>query len=438
MERFKFSKTTLAALKLPASGSRKVVYDTEVQRLALRVTSAGSKTFYVVKRTGSTVTWIKLDTFPDMTVERARKAADTIMGEFAGGTNRAMVKRALRKESTFDEVFKDFLISKRKRSGKPLADKTKRDYEDLIRLHLGSLSKTKLSEITRASVKALHLKISRRSHAQADKAVALVGAVFTFALDRELFSGLNPAARIQKNEAISRDRFVTSEELPHVLGAIMESTQRDFFLLALLTGARRGNIQSMAWRDLDLKSKVWRIPTTKNGDPQVVPLGLEAVTVLLARKETAEQAKRADRSVYVFPGTGESGHLVEPKTAWAKILKCASLLRLKTMLKVKATDDLLALAAKHKIKPEEYEIRDLRPHDLRRTLGSWQAMNNSSLAIIGKSLGHKTHQATAIYARLSMDPVRQSVGAATASMLNAAGVKHGADVIPIDRARRAG
>ena len=299
-------------------------------------------------------------------------------------------------------------------------------------------SKTKLSEITRPSLKALHLKISRSSHAQADKAVALVGAVFTFALDRELFSGLNPAARIQKNEAISRDRFVTAEELPHVLGAIMESTQRDFFLLALLTGARRGNIQSMAWRDLDLKSKVWRIPTTKNGDPQVVPLGLEAVTVLLARKETAEQAKRADRSVYVFPGTGESGHLVEPKTAWAKILKCASLLRLKTMLKVKATDDLLALAAKHKIKPEEYEIRDLRPHDLRRTLGSWQAMNNSSLAIIGKSLGHKTHQATAIYARLSMDPVRQSVGAATASMLNAAGVKHGADVIPIDRARRAG
>ena len=438
MERFKFSKTSLISLPLPEQGKRRTVYDTEVQRLALRVTSGGSKTFYVVKRTGSTVTWIKLDTFPDMTVEHARKQAETIMGEFAGGTNRAMVKRALRKEPSFDEVFKDFLISKRKRSGKPLADKTKRDYEDLIRLHLGSLSKTKLSEITRPSLKALHLTISRRSHAQADKAVALVGAVFTFALDRELFSGLNPATRIQKNEVISRDRFVTAEELPHVLGAIMESTQRDFFLLALLTGARRGNIQSMAWRDLDLQSKVWRIPTTKNGDPQVVPLGLEAVTVLLARKEIAEQAKRADRSVYVFPGTGASGHLVEPKTAWAKILKCASLLRLKAMLKVKATDDLLALAVKHKIKPEEYEIKDLRPHDLRRTLGSWQAINNSSLAIIGKSLGHKTHQATAIYARLSMDPVRQSVGAATASMLNAAGVKQGADVIPIDRARRVG
>jgi integrase len=438
MERFKFNKTNLTALPLPEQGKRRTVYDTEVQRLVLRITSAGSKTFYVVKRTGSTITWIKLDTFPDMTVEQARKAADTIMGEFAGGTNRATVKRALKKESTFGDVFKDFLVSKRKRSGKPLADKTKKDYLDLLRLHLSSVSKTKLSEITRSSVKALHLKMSRNSNAQADKAVALIGAVFTFALDRELFKGVNPAARIQKNEAISRDRFVTAEELPHVLGAIMESTQRDFFLTALLTGARRGNIQSMAWRDLDLEGGVWRIPTTKNGDPQVVPLGLEAVTVLSARKKLSEQAERADRSVYVFPGTGESGHLVEPKTAWTKILKTASLLRLKTMLKVKATDDLLALAAKQKIKPEEYEIRDLRPHDLRRTLGSWQAINNTSLAIIGKSLGHRTHQATAIYARLSIDPVRQSVGAATASMLNAAGVSQGADVIPIDRARRAG
>ncbi len=438
MERFKFSKTNLTALSLPEQGKRRTIWDTEVQRLALRITSAGSKTFYVVKRTGANVTWIKLDSFPDMTVEQARRQADVILGEFAGGTNRATVKRALKNESTFSEVFKEFLSSKRKRSGKPLADTTKKDYSDLLRIYLKALSKVKLSEITRASIKALHLNISRKSHAQADKAVALIGAVFTFALDREHFKGVNPAARIQKNAAISRDRFVTAEELPHVLGAIMESTQRDFFLLALLTGARRSNIQSMAWRDLDLEGGVWRIPITKNGEPQVVPLGLEAVTVLAARKELSEQAKRADRSVYVFPGTGASGHLVEPKTAWAKILKCASLLRLKSLLNDSVDGDLIALAAKHKVKPEEYEIRDLRPHDLRRTLGSWQAINNASLAIIGKSLGHKTHQATAIYARLSMDPVRQSVSAATASMLKAAGVSQGADVIPIDRARRIG
>lgn len=70
-------------------------------------------------------------------------------------------------------------------------------------------------------------------------------------------------------------------------------------------------------------------------------------------------------------------------------------------------------------------------HDLRRTLGSWQAKTGASLAIIGKSLNHKSMQATAIYARLHPDPVRESVERATAAMLTAAGIKPTAEVKPI-------
>jgi integrase len=62
---------------------------------------------------------------------------------------------------------------------------------------------------------------------------------------------------------------------------------------------------------------------------------------------------------------------------------------------------------------------DLRIHDLRRTLGSWQARAGASLTIIGKSLGHKSQQATAIYSRLDLDPVRASVEQATAAMIEA-------------------
>jgi integrase len=64
-------------------------------------------------------------------------------------------------------------------------------------------------------------------------------------------------------------------------------------------------------------------------------------------------------------------------------------------------------------------IVGLRIHDLRRTLGSWQAITGASLAIIGKSLGHKSVDATLIYARLSADPVRESVERATAAMIAA-------------------
>jgi integrase len=53
-------------------------------------------------------------------------------------------------------------------------------------------------------------------------------------------------------------------------------------------------------------------------------------------------------------------------------------------------------------------LPDVRLHDLRRTLGSWQAIIGSSLPIIGKSLGHKSLTATQIYARLNLDPVRES------------------------------
>jgi integrase len=63
---------------------------------------------------------------------------------------------------------------------------------------------------------------------------------------------------------------------------------------------------------------------------------------------------------------------------------------------------------------------DLRIHDLRRTLGSWQAKTGASLLTIGKSLNHKSTQSTAIYARLDLDPVRESVNRATAAMLIAA------------------
>ncbi len=78
----------------------------------------------------------------------------------------------------------------------------------------------------------------------------------------------------------------------------------------------------------------------------------------------------------------------------------------------------------------------LNPHyrlrDLRRTMGSWQAITGSSTKIIGASLGHKTEQATAIYARLTIDPVRKSMEKA-AAMDNAKA--DAGNVVPINKAK---
>ncbi|MGY3944285.1 tyrosine-type recombinase/integrase [Aeromonas tecta] len=438
MVKFKFTKTALLSLAPPESGKRSTVYDSEVQKLAVRITAAGSRTFYVVKRAGASIAWIKLGSFPEMTVEQARNEAQKILGEFAAGANPAEARRAIREEPTFTEMFEQFLVEKRKRDGTPIGERTKRDYRDTLRMYMEPIKAHKLSQITRADIKAIHTKTTKKSEAQADRALAIISSVFNFAADLEIFSGINPASRIQKNPAPSRDRFAQSSELPYLFAAIDESSLVDFFLLSLLTGARRANVQEMAWRDLDLEAFIWRINMTKNGTPQNVPLTPEAVAILVARKQMA------GHSYFVFPGKGKTGHLVEPKKAWATILRRASLYHLLDHLEelgkltseerqqaelqiaqapVAAERRYRAVANGVGIDPATYDMTDLRIHDLRRTLGSWQAKTGASLAIIGKSLNHKTHQATAIYARLDLDPVRQSVETATNAMMEAAGIK---------------
>ena len=91
----------------------------------------------------------------------------------------------------------------------------------------------------------------------------------------------------------------------------------------------------MCWKDISLQRCVWHIEDTKNGESHNVPLTDEAIQILKRRKANAE-------SIFVFPGNGKAGHLADPKKAWKRILSHA-------------------------------EIEDLRIHDLRRTLGSWQA-----------------------------------------------------------------
>jgi len=48
---------------------------------------------------------------------------------------------------------------------------------------------------------------------------------------------------------------------------------------------------------------------------------------------------------------------------------------------------------------------------------SYQTISGASTAIVGRNPGHKSSEATAVYARLNLDPVRASVEKATAAML---------------------
>ena len=267
------------------------------------------------------------------------------------------------------------------------------------------LAKKKVSRIKRADIAAIHAKITKDGHpAVANRVKALASVVFSYAMKRELVAS-NPAKGIASNAESDRERFLQPAEMPKLFAALAaEPNQhfRDYFMLAMLTGARRGNLSAMRWAAIDTDAGVWRIPgaESKNGKQLNVPLVPEALAIL--------ERRAADRkSEFVFPAQRKDstiGHVSGERRAWLRILDRAGL-------------------------------SDVRIHDLRRTMGSWQARTGASLVMIGKTLGHKSQQATAIYARLDIDPVRQSMQTAASAMLEHGGVKPPAQVLPLKRSR---
>ncbi len=414
MTNLKFTKTALLAQIDPAPGKRLTIYDTEIPKLALRMTHAGTRTFYVVKRAGSAMAWVKLGTFPDMTVEKARAEAQKVLGEFATGANPAKVKRALKEELTLSKLFTEY--GERHGAKKRAWRDDQQRFRDYLEKPLG---KMKLSTITRADISRIlsNAEKAGKSVATVRHIRALASIIFAKAIEWGHLE-TNPAQGVKiSGKVVTRDRFLQADEMPRFFSALAEEpsiAMRDYILLAILTGARRSNVFEMQWDEINLSEGTWRIPDTKNGEPQTVTLCPEAVAILEARKETASTDKARDSKKsaikgFVFPGTGKTGHIVEPRKAVERVM------------------DRAGIPFGRKV-PNGVTL-----HDLRRTLGSWQARTGASLAIIGKSLNHKSQAATAIYARLDLDPVRQSVNAATSAMLVAGEVKEGAAVVKIGR-----
>ena len=215
--------------------------------------------------------------------------------------------------------------------------------------------------------------------------------------------------------AAAHSRFIQSDELGkffNALADISSQTVRDAILTSLLTAARKENVISMKWEDVHLQRKEWALPGEfqKNGAPYVVPLVSELVSLLEQRKKQHDEfiarnppktKREILRASFVFSSAkSETGHIVNMNRAWATL-------------------------------KEKANIDDLRLHDLRRTMGSWQAKTGASLVVIGKSLNHKDPTATAIYARLDMDPVRDSMSTATSAMMEAGGLKPKGEIIDL-------
>ncbi|MBX7075611.1 MAG: tyrosine-type recombinase/integrase [Pirellulales bacterium] len=372
------NKAVVADLKIPATG-RVYYHDARQPGLAVCVTAAGSKTFYLYRWHNGRPLRQRIGTTDEITVEQARTAAKSLTGEIVQGVDIVARKRAAREEMTFGELFEVWIENAKQRKRTWPEDQRKYDK------FLITWAARRLSDIDAGDVERIHNAVKLKSGLyQANRVLELIKAMFAHAIGKRWIT-TNPAATVKKFEETSRDRYLRASELPAFFKALeaAPADQHDFFMLLLLTGQRRGAVQAMKWIDLDLDAGVWTIPATdsKNGEAITLPLVPKALAILVGRKND---------SPFVFPSRGKSGHIVEPKKGWKEITTAAGL-------------------------------EGLRIHDLRRTLGSWQAAQGVATATIGKALGHAHgSRATHVYARLDLEPVRQAVTNATAAILAAA------------------
>lgn len=432
-ESIEFSQSKLRAL---TSLSKRIYYkDANARGLLLVVWPNGTKAFELYRKVEGKPTRIGLGHFdpalpesrvfpkdtdplslvgnaPALNVAMARLLAAAVNAQLDIGTNPAEVKRSTRKaklaeltlQDAYDRYEKDYLIPQEKRTTSDLRSLFDRNLGNVVpgqkkthgrermkSLHGVDWSKRKLSDINAEEVRNLHnkLKEGHGTHT-ANRVFELLRAIYNKMAEWKLFKGESPCSGISKFKEQSRERFLTGEELPKFFAALAEVKNKnfkEFILLSLLTGARRENVLGMRWQDFNFDANFWTVPgeVSKNGSPLTLSLSASAVELLLKRKEKADS-----KTIYVFPANSKTGYMSAPKKLWTALLS-------------------------------EAELTNLHLHDLRRSLGSWLAMTGASLHITGTALGHKSTEATKVYARLQGDSVKSALDLATATMLSKGG-----------------
>lgn len=176
-----------------------------------------------------------------------------------------------------------------------------------------------------------------------------------------------------------RTRFLSEDEIARLLAACEASRNHwlaPLVTLALTTGARRSELETLTWAQLDLEadyglSPTMRLERTKSGRPRVVPLMADAVAALVALAPKPEQ-----REGRVFRFTGSVRHAFELALTRAGVPR--------------GTDPSSRVSF----------------HTLRHTAASWLTIRGASLRSVQEILGHSSPSQTARYSHLGTAHIR--------------------------------
>ena len=441
-----FTKAALAGLPLPTKGKRTYFKDAKTRGLMFAITDRGTRSYVFYRKIDGRPERILIGRFDELSVDQARDRAAELNAQIAAGNNPADKTRSVRAEMTLGKLFEDFMDRHARVHVKYHAQ-----YEAQFRMYFREapkglpLASRQLAKIVRADIAEIHGRMTKNNQPlTANRVLSMISSVFNWAI-RAGLTAVNPAQGIKKNPERDhqRDRFLQASEMPsffQALAAHPSEVMQDYVLLSLLTGQRQANVLAMEWSEIDFANSTWRIPRSKTKTRRLyeVPLVPEVVAILQRRKEST-----AAFSKYVLPGAGAAGHFAEPKNGWKRIIQRAHLFGLMNAVASAdgwtperlTTERQLAeysiaasitsyseLARLRNIDPDQFKLADLRMHDLRRTLASWQAITGANLVAISRTLNHSNVATTSIYARMQTDPVRQAISTAAGAMFEAGGL----------------
>ena len=141
---------------------------------------------------------------------------------------------------------------------------TAEDYERLLRLYIRPhLGRMRLSAVERADVERMLRDVTKVAGPYQSNRVHGVGSkLFSTAMRWSLLSPAqgNPFHGIERHKEHHRRRYDSAGEVRRLVVALAHQPDRqsaDAIKLLLLTGARRGEVLSMRWTDVDLDAATW-------------------------------------------------------------------------------------------------------------------------------------------------------------------------------------
>ena len=405
MERVRITKRVLEST-VATSGDR-TVWDSELVGFGVRVRASGRKAYVVQHRLGkgraARQRKFTLGTFPELTPDQARADARQLIARlhrepeaFETESKRADVTKTTTVRDLADRWYRtDGRFSRIKGPTYGQLRKPENMAIDWCRIErhvLPLIGDRAVAELNRRDIQKLHDDIAAGVTAgpgkakgrgcrtvtggpgTAAKTVQILSTILSFAVREEVIES-NPAFGIRKAPTRKLNRFLSKLEIDALREALRDDEDRvspnhgvAVIRLLLLTGCRKGEIEGLRWREVDLRGGYLRFEATKTG-ARAMPLSQPAVDVLSALPRS--------RNEWVFPASRGDGPFVGTKATWRRVAPAAGL-------------------------------SDVRLHDLRHTFASIGAAEGLSLPMIGALLGHRQPSTTARYAHLTDVPVRQA------------------------------